>query len=104
MDTTFVLRGNKSAHFSRPPDFALGPPLEVGLTQNPGGRLAKILTTNHFLFFKNISENILKKSAHYFVAPSHFTLYPKDVKFKVWLLKHEPWPLAGFLHDFSFLV
>jgi hypothetical protein len=38
------------------------------------------------------------------VAPSHFTLYPKDVKFKVWLLKNEPWPLAGFLHDFSFLV
>ena len=49
-------------------------------------------------------ENVLKKSAHYFVAPSHFTLYPKDVKFKDWLLKNEPWPLAGFLHDFSFLV
>jgi hypothetical protein len=66
MDSTFVLRGSKSAHFSRPPEFASGPPLEVGLTQIPGGRLAKILTTNRFLFFKIFSERPLLLTARFF--------------------------------------
>jgi hypothetical protein len=56
MDSTFVLRGSKSAYFSRPPEFASGPPREVGLTQILGGCLAKILTANHFLFLKIFSE------------------------------------------------
>jgi hypothetical protein len=50
MDNTFVLHGSKSAHFSSPPEFASGPLQEVGLTQILGGRLAKILTANHFIF------------------------------------------------------
>ena len=42
MDNTFVLGGSKKTIFSRP--------REVGLTQNPGGRLAEIFTANHFHF------------------------------------------------------
>jgi hypothetical protein len=66
MDSTFVLRGNKSAHFSRTPEFVSGPPREVGLTQILGGRLAKILTANHFYFFKIISEWPLLLTARFF--------------------------------------
>jgi hypothetical protein len=52
MDSTFVLHGNKSAHFSSSSEFASGPPRELDLMQILGGLLAKILTANHFLFFK----------------------------------------------------
>jgi hypothetical protein len=69
MDNTFVLRGSKSAHFSRPPEFASGPPREVGLTQIPRGRLAKILTANRFLFLKIFSEQPLSLTARFF---THF--------------------------------
>ena len=73
MDNTFVLRGKKSEHFSRPPDFASSPPQEVGLTQIPGGRQAKILTTNHFLFFKKYVRALLFKTGILFC--SLFSLY-----------------------------
>jgi hypothetical protein len=69
MDNTFVLRGSKSAHFSRPPEFASGPPREVGLMQISRGCLAKILTANHFLFFKIILEGPLSLTARFF---THF--------------------------------
>jgi hypothetical protein len=36
------------------------------------------------------------------VALSYFSLHPKAIKLKDWLLKDEPWPLRGFLHGFSF--
>ena len=44
--------------FFKAPWFCVNPPWEVGLTQNLGGYLAKILTTSffYFLFFKNISK------------------------------------------------
>jgi hypothetical protein len=63
MDNTFVLGGSKKTHFPRPPDFSSSPPREVGLTQNPGGRLAEILTANHFHFFNNFSERPLLLTA-----------------------------------------
>jgi hypothetical protein len=66
MDNTFVLCSSKSAHFSRPLEFASGPPREVGLTQIPGGRLAKILTANHFLFSNLFSERPLSLTARFF--------------------------------------
>lgn len=40
-----------------------------------------------------ILENILKNQHFIFVALSHFTLYPKVIKFTGWLLKDEPWSL-----------
>jgi hypothetical protein len=36
MESTFVLHGSKSAQFLSPPEFLSSPPLEVGLTKNPG--------------------------------------------------------------------
>jgi hypothetical protein len=93
MDNTFVLRGNKSAHFSRPPDFVSSPPQEVGLTQNPGGRLAKILTTNHFLFFKNILERPLKKINNLFLWPLltlHYIQRPSSSKVGFSRMSHGP--------------
>jgi hypothetical protein len=68
MERTFVLRGSKSAYFSSPREFMSGPPLEVGLTQIPGARLAKILIVNHFLFFKIISERPLSLMARFFTC------------------------------------
>jgi hypothetical protein len=40
-----------------------------------------------------ILENILMNQHFILVALSHFTLYPKAMKFKGWLLKNEPWSL-----------
>jgi hypothetical protein len=40
----------------------------------------------------------------HFVAPSHFILHPKAVKFKGRLLNDGPWPLNSFLQGFSFQV
>ena len=57
MDNIFVLRDIKSAHFSLPSNFALGPPLKLGLMQHPGGRLARILTSNHFFHYLVIIQN-----------------------------------------------
>jgi hypothetical protein len=53
MNNIFFIRGMNIGHFSRLPDLVSSPPEEVGLAQNPGSRLAKILTINPFLFFKN---------------------------------------------------
>ena len=93
MGNTFVLRDRTNAYFSGPSAFALGPPQEVGLTQNLGSHLAKILTSNHFLFFKNISERPLKKINTLFLWPLLTLHYIQTIKFKGGLLKDEPWPL-----------
>jgi hypothetical protein len=90
VESTFILHGSKNAQLLSPPEFLSSPPSEVGLTQNPGDSRGKILTTDQFLFFKVILENILKNSVVHFVVPSHFTLHPKAVKLKGWLLKNEP--------------
>jgi hypothetical protein len=84
MDSTFVLHGSKSAHFLSPLEFVSGPPQEVGLTQIPGGCLAKILTTNHFLFFKIISEWPLSLMARFF---THFMPSSCYYSFPLFLLK-----------------
>ena len=69
IDSNIVLCDSKSAHFLRPLEFVLGPPLEVLLTHILGGHLAKILTNNHYLFFKIISKQPLSLTARFF---THF--------------------------------
>jgi hypothetical protein len=90
MDSAFVLCGNNSAHFLNPPEFASGPPLEVGLTQISGGCLAKIFTANHFLFLKIISERPLSLTARFF---THFQ--PNNYYYSFPLL---------FLKDFTCII
>ncbi len=79
MDITFVLGGSKKAHFSSPPDFSSGPPQEVGLTQNPGGRLAEILTANRFQFLNNFSERPLLLTASFLTRflPTAITIHSR---------------------------
>jgi len=108
MDNIFFFRGTKSVHFFTASRICVGPTSRSRLTQIPRDCLAKNLTANQFFEFFNykhpISENILKKLALYLVASSHFTLHPKTIKFKVWFLNNEPWPLCNFLHGFSHIV
>jgi hypothetical protein len=75
--------------------------------QNPGDPWAKILTTIQILFLKIVWENILKKFNSPLCDPFslHTTmLHPNAIKLKGRLLKNEPWPLRGFLHDLPFQV
>jgi len=96
VNNTFFLLGTKNAHFLRP--------LEIASSwtwcEFQGAVWPKILQPINF----SILENILKISTFHVVASSHFTLHPKAIKFKVWLLKDEPWPLCNFLHGFSPIV
>jgi hypothetical protein len=48
VESTFVLRGSKSAQFLSPLIFLSSTTLEVGLTKNREDPWAKILTTNQF--------------------------------------------------------
>jgi hypothetical protein len=85
------LRGSKSAHFLRPPEFVSGPPREGSLTQIPGGHLAKILTANHFLFLDIISEQPLSLMARFFTRflPNIYYYSFSHLLFKDFLVSFE---------------
>ena len=73
MNNTFVLRGKKSGHFPRPSGFCVKPTSRGGSNAKSGGHLAKILTTNHFLFFKKYVRTLFLKIGTLFCGP--FSLY-----------------------------
>jgi len=52
MNNIFFLRATKSAHFLWPPEFALGPPQELGLMQIPGAIWPKISQPINFSIFQ----------------------------------------------------